>query len=62
MYHALKAFYLIFTYFFYFERKKIINVFTLTSKSYEAQLKNVVEAFRKFLKKLNIELKMNVND
>ena len=62
MYRALKAFYFIFACLFYFERRKMINVFILTLKSYETQLKDVVEVFRKSLKKLNIELKMNIND
>ena len=62
MYCALKAFYFILACLFYFERRKMINVFTLTLKFHEIQLKDVVEVFRKFLKKLNTELKMNIND
>ena len=40
----------------------MINAFILTLRFYKIQLKDVVEAFRKLLKKLNIELKMNIND
>ena len=62
MYRALKAFYFIFVCLFYFKRKKMINIFILTLKSHEIQLKNVIEVFRKSLKKLNTKLKMNIND
>ena len=62
IYCTLKTFYFILAYLFYFEQKKIINVFILTLKFYEIQLKDVVKVFRKLLKKLNIKLKININD
>ena len=62
MYRVLKTFYFILACLFYSERRKMINVFILTLRFHEIQLKEVVEVFRKFLKKLNTELKININD
>ena len=61
MYRALKAFYLIPACLSYSERRKVANVFTLTLGPHGAQLKDVVEAFRKPLKELDTGLEMNIN-
>ena len=62
IYKVLKFFYLIFIYLNYNERRKIINVFTLILKSYNAKLNNVVKVFIKFIENLNREMKLKIND
>ena len=62
MYRALKTFYIISICFFYVERKKVINVFTLTLKFHDVEMKNVVKNFRKSIRKLDKNLNMKIND
>ena len=50
IYRALKIFYLILIYFSYKERRKIINIFILTLRSYKINLINVIKAFYKLIK------------
>ena len=62
MYRFLKIFYLISICLLYRERWKIVNTFTLTLKSYDVDMKNVVETIRKSIQELNICLKIKIND
>ena len=62
MYRALKTFYFISDNLFYDERRKIVNVFTLILKSHDVALKNVVNAFAKFIKVLNKKTDLYIND
>ena len=62
IYKVLKTFYLIFIYLNYNERRKLANVFTLTLKSYNAKLNNVMKAFIRFIQNLNREMKLKIND
>ena len=45
IYRALKAFYLILTCLNYNERKKLINVFTFSLKSYYVKFNNIIKVF-----------------
>ena len=49
MYRFFKAFYLILICLFYKKRRKIINVFILILNFYDVDMKNVVEAIRRFI-------------
>lgn len=61
MYRALKAFYIIPVCLSYAERRKVANVFTLTLGPHGAEMKDVVEGFRKPIRKLDRGLNMEVN-
>ena len=62
MYRFLKAFYLISICLFYRERRKIVNIFTLTLKSHDVDIKNVVEVIRKSIQELNVCFEIEIND
>lgn len=62
MYRILKTFYIISICFFYFERKKIVNVFTFTLKFHNAKMKIIVKNFRKSIQKFDKKLNLKVND
>ena len=62
MYRALKTFYLIFIYLTYKKRRKLVNVFTLSLKSYKTKLSDVVKVFVKFIQKLDRETQLKIND
>ena len=62
IYKILKVFYLIFICLNYNERKKFVNVFTLTLRFYNAKLNNVIKTFIKFIQDLNREMKLKINN
>ena len=62
MYKFFKFFYLISTYLFYKNRKKIVNNFILTFESHDVNIKNIVNVFRKFIQQLNTCTKMKIYD
>ena len=62
MYRTLKTFYFISNNLFYNKRRKIVNVFILILKSYDVVLKNVVDAFAKFIKILNKKIDLYINN
>ncbi|KAF6223757.1 hypothetical protein HO173_013218 [Letharia columbiana] len=61
MYRALKAFYLIPACLDYAERRKLANVFTLSLGPHGANIKDVVEAFRKPIQDLDRGIELEVN-
>ena len=42
--------------------KKNVNNFTLIFESYDVNIKNIVDVFRKFIQQLNICTKMKIHD
>ena len=62
MYRALKGFYLISACLSYEERRKIVNVFTLTLGPHGANIKTVIEVFDKAIRQLNKDMKMIINE
>ena len=61
IYYILKIFYIIFDYFLYFKRKKLVNIFILILESYKVNIKNIIEIFSKFICKLNCKLLIKIN-
>jgi len=61
IYYILKIFYIIFDYFLYFKRKKLVNIFILILESYKVNIKNIIEIFSKFICKLNSKLLIKIN-
>lgn len=61
MYRSLKAFYLIPAALPYKERRKIANIFTLTLGPHGAEIKDVVEAIRRPIQKLDACMDMDFN-
>ena len=62
MYRFLKVFYLISANLFYEKRRKLANVFTLTLDSHDATLDNVVKIFFKFIRELDRNLNIEINE
>ena len=62
MYRFLMTFYLTFVCLSYNEKRKIANQFTFTLNFHEIDIKNVVEAFDKFVRNLNRELELMINE
>ena len=62
MYRALKGFYLISACLSYEERRKIVNVFTLTPRPHKANIKTIIEVFNKAIRQLNKDIKMIINE
>ena len=62
MYRFLKAFYLISANFFYEERRKLANVFILIFDFHDAILNNVVKIFFKFIRELDRNFNIEINE
>ena len=62
MYKVLKAFYLILTNLIFHERRKIINVFIFIFESHEVALKNMIDVIAKFIRQLNKNIILNINN
>ena len=62
MYKTLKKIYLISTNLIFYKRRKIINVFIFIFESHEIALKNVINIIAKFIRQLNKNIILNIND
>lgn len=62
MYRVLKNFYFIFVNFQYYERRKIVNIFIVILESYNIAFKNVVDTITKFIKQLNKNINLIINN
>ena len=62
MYKVLKIFYLILANLIFHKRRKIINVFIFIFELYEIALKNVIDVIAKFIRQLNKNIILNIND
>ena len=61
IYRALKAFYLIFAYLNYLEKRKFINIFILLLNLYEIKIEKIIKVFNKLIRILNSEVNLNIN-
>ena len=62
MYKVLKVFYLISTNLIFHKRRKIVNVFIFIFESHEVALKNMIDAIAKFIRQLNKDIILSIND
>ena len=62
MYCTLKVFYWILINLSYEEWCKVINVFTLSLRSHEADIREIVEVFVKNINKLNVRYEIKINE
>ena len=62
MYRALKAFYLIFVYLNYQERRKLANIFILLLSSHGVKIENVIKVFSKLIRKLDNGVNFDINE
>ena len=61
-YCSFKTFYLTTAILNYKERRKIVNVFTLTLRSYETKIENIIKSISKFIRCLNKKVNLIIND